>query len=368
MKFFLFLILNAALFLRPTELIPGFENAPIYEILILACLGASLPALVRQLRWRSLAARPISVCIIGLQGVVVVSGFLNLGPEVAFHSGFEFFKLLLYYLLLLAVLDTPKKLRVFIYYLGGLIFCLTMFALLQYHQLIEIPALASYAERQEGSMPELASNAERQPDIIDEETGKEGGVVLLRLCAAGIYNNPNDLSRILVVGILISLYGWYDRRFLLVRFLWSVPLGVFCYALHLTHSRGGFLCLLAALMVFLGARFGGRKLIWLSLVLLPLLFLTFSGRQTNLTTSEGTGQQRIQIWSDGFSLLKTRPLFGIGMEQYGEQLGIEAHNSFVHAYTELGIIGGTFFLAAYYLASCCPIEWAGWGHGLARRN
>jgi putative inorganic carbon (hco3(-)) transporter len=336
LQFALFLLVNAALFLRPGDLFSALESNPgIYEVLMVLALVFSLPRLTSQLNWRSLKSRPISVCVVGLLGAVFVSSLVNLGPGESFRSGYEFCKLVLYYLLLVGVVDTKEKIRWFIYYLGGLIFVLTTMALLQYHGVINNAALASYAER--------------QWETADEETG-EYGVVLLRLCAVGIYNNPNDLSRILVVGIMICLYGLGDQRLPLLRLFCLVLLGIFSYALALTHSRGGFLCLLTAVMVYLAVRFGGKKTVGLALIVVPLLFVSFGGRQTNLNMSGGTGHQRIEIWDDGFAEWRQNPLFGIGMDQHAEMFHIVAHNSFVHAYVELGFVGGTLFLGAFYLA------------------
>ena len=70
---------------------------------------------------------------------------------------------------------------------------------------------------------------------------------LARLQATGIYGNPNDLSRILVVGILLGLYFLGDRRLGLLRPLWLLPIGLFGLGLHLTHSRGGLMSLLGGL-------------------------------------------------------------------------------------------------------------------------
>ena len=44
------------------------------------------------------------------------------------------------------------------------------------------------------------------------------------------------------------------------------------------------------------------------------------------------------------------PVFGIGKNRFGEEAGQVAHNSFVHAFTELGPLGGMVFLGAFYLA------------------
>src|SRR5262249_1846073 len=52
----------------------------------------------------------------------------------------------------------------------------------------------------------------------------------------------------------------------------------------------------------------------------------------------------------GLGLFKQSPLFGIGTGQYGEEVGAAAHNSFVHAFTEMGFFGGSLFVGAFYLA------------------
>src|SRR5271157_1463867 len=44
------------------------------------------------------------------------------------------------------------------------------------------------------------------------------------------------------------------------------------------------------------------------------------------------------------------PLFGIGLNQYAQEVGLTAHNSFVLCYVELGFIGGTFFFGMIYLS------------------
>jgi putative inorganic carbon (hco3(-)) transporter len=355
--FLAFLLLNAALFLRPAEIFPELQSDPgPYELLIYVCLAVSLPRVLGQLSLQSLLSRPITLCVVGLQALVLISGILNSGPGEMIRSGRDFSKLVIYYLLLVGVVDTPRKLRGFVYCLGGFILVLTLLALLQYHGFINIAALASYAEK--------------QWEDFDAGSGQDVAV-LLRLCAAGIYSNPNDLSRILVIGIMIALYGLSDRRFMPIRLLWLVLLAVFGYALTLTYSRGGFLCLLTSLTACLVARFGGKKSFGLALVLSLGLFAVFGGRQTNITTSAGTGRTRIEVWRDGFQLWRTSPLFGIGMENFAEELRIAAHNSFVHAYTELGLVGGTMYLGAFYLGVTLPYRatrgWPGLPDGELRR-
>jgi putative inorganic carbon (HCO3(-)) transporter len=339
MAYFLFLLVNAALFLRPGELIPQLEETHVYEILIVPCLLVSVWRVANQLTPRALFARPITACVVGLMGAVIVSALLNPATGDEFSDCFSFWKLLIYYLLLVAVVDTPGKLRGFVYYIGGLILVLTVLSLLRYYNVIDIPVLDAYAER--------------QFENDDEETGQVGEV-LLRLRGAGLFRNPNDFSRVLMVGFLIALYGLGDRALPVPRLVWATLLAASGFALTLTFSRGGVLGLVAALVAVVWVRLGSLKTIGLALVVLPL-FLVLSGRLTQISTSKGTGHTRIEYWSDYFVEWRQAPLFGLGMNNYAN-LGTAAHNSFLQTYVDLGFVGGTFFLGAFYLGVLLPFR------------
>src|SRR5262249_5563343 len=80
--------------------------------------------------------------------------------------------------------------------------------------------------------------------------------------------------------------------------------------------------------------------------------VVFAGRQTNVNLEEGdTGHDRLLIWREGFAEMVRSPIFGTGMNSYPDVAGgVVAHNSFVHAYTELGIVGGTLFYGLFYFS------------------
>jgi O-antigen ligase len=333
----LFVLLNAVLFVRPAEVVPGLGNVPIYEVLILACVLVSLKPFLAQLRGPALAAAPLTVCVLGLLASVLMSHLAHFSFGEAVQSGAAFAKVVVYYLLFVAVVNSTARLQQFLGWLVVFIVVLTGLALLQYHGAIDVPSLASYAERQ---------------DELDEATGEQ--MVLVRLCSTGIYNNPNDLSRILVVGITICVYALAAGT-LRVRLLSLPPLGLFGYALALTQSRGGFLAMLASVAAVAAVRFGKWRALAAALVVLPVLFAVFGGRQTHITTAEGTGRQRLEIWSAGFDAFRETPVFGIGMDQYQDVAGgYVAHNSFVQCYTEVGFVGGTCFTGAFGLGLWLP--------------
>ena len=119
----------------------------------------------------------------------------------AIDSGVELIKVVIYYFLLVSLLDSFSRIRSFLLWLCFYVVVLLSLGLLHYYEIVSIPALEAYHER--------------QWELEDEDTDQP--IVLARLQCTGIYNNPNDLSRILIVGILISLYFMGDGRFGMFR-------------------------------------------------------------------------------------------------------------------------------------------------------
>jgi hypothetical protein len=94
-----FLLLNATLFMRPAEIVPDLNGLPIYEVIILGCLLATAPEIVKRLQQRSLADNPITVCVLGMLVAVVASRLFQGDLARAHYYGEEFLKIVLYYLL-----------------------------------------------------------------------------------------------------------------------------------------------------------------------------------------------------------------------------------------------------------------------------
>jgi O-antigen ligase len=329
--FGLFIVANVTLFIRPGEIIPELIGWPIFLVLGLLCLAVSLPQVLRQLSSRSLRETPITVCVLGLLAAVVVSHLVNLSLEGAGEWGVEFLKMVVYYLLLVGLVDSPARLRRFLGWLAILTAALTLLAVLEFHGVITLPNLKPLKD-----------------SLYDPTTGRD--ITIRRLQSTGIFHDPNDLCVMLAVGILLSLYRLAERRAGPRRFLWLGPLLLCGYALTLTQSRSGFLALLAGVLAYLVSRFGRKKTMFLATAVVPALFLMVGGRQTNLSTGVTTGQTRIQIWSDGIMLFREQPLFGVGVDNYDRTIGHVAHNSYLQAFTELGLFGGILFLGAFYVA------------------
>jgi O-Antigen ligase len=245
----------------------------------------------------------------------------------------EFGKVVLYYLLLVSVVDRPGRLRALLTWIVVCVTVVSTLGLLQYHGVID--------------------NAALRP-LERKEIGPEGEdpTVLVQLRSTGIFNDPNDLCLILMTGSSCAVYRAMTAGSVAGRIVWLAPIALFVYAVLLTQSRGGLLSVLAAGIVWGHSYLGWRKLALALLVLVPVAASFIAGRQADMDLGRGdTAHQRFELWWDGFNALARNPITGIGVGEYADEMGFVAHNSFVHAYVEMGFVGGGLFLGAFFLGA-----------------
>jgi putative inorganic carbon (hco3(-)) transporter len=330
--FCLFLVLNAVLFVRPTELMGATEVFPVYQIVMACCALAALPVLSRQLAPAAIAARPASFCVIGLIPAIVLSNLKRGDLYTARVGGAEFAKVAGYFLLLVGLLDSPRRLGTFLRATAAFIFVVATLALLQYHGLLDVESLRPL-EQYAG---------------VDELGELE---VFRRLQGTGIFSDPNDFSLALVTAMLIVAHLAFEQRRWVGRIAYAGVAAWLASAFAGTQSRGGFLAMVAGSAAYLFSRWGWGRSLPLALVLLPVLVIALAGRQThiNLDDPQDTAQGRIQLWREGLAMIRACPILGVGYGQFEEGAGQVAHNSYVHCYAELGIPGGTLFVGTLFL-------------------
>ncbi|HSZ58794.1 MAG TPA: hypothetical protein VK797_24205, partial [Tepidisphaeraceae bacterium] len=183
--FGLFVLLNAVLFVRPAEIFISLEGLPLYELLILTCLMATMPRLWQGLSLQRLRAQPITGCVIGLLFAVAMSHLSHFDLYGARLCTMQFLKIVAYFFLLVTVIDSAPRFRLFCLFLVAFIGIATLLALLQYHGFVHIASLEAIQEN-------------------DYDAANDSLNSFYRLCSTGIFNDPNDLSLILVVGIALA--------------------------------------------------------------------------------------------------------------------------------------------------------------------
>src|SRR5262245_56232439 len=200
MGFILCIVVVGVLILRPGELISGLAKVPVYEGLMLTALTGSAGRIARALSPRALKVSPVTPCVLGFLCSIFISLIGRYGLREATSATLDFGKIVLLYLLIVANVTTARRLRTFLgwvtIFLGGQ----TALALAHYYDLIAIDALKAYAESFED--PVL------------------GRVMLARLRAAGIFNDPNDFCVVLGMGLILSLHGLLSRDRGPTRWAW----------------------------------------------------------------------------------------------------------------------------------------------------
>jgi hypothetical protein len=86
-------------------------------------------------------------------------------------------------------------------------------------------------------------------------------------------------------------------------------------------------------------------------------FIAFGVTGGRAISAQG-GADRLELWRSGIDILKTRPLFGVGMGNFSDYSPTHhtAHNSFVLCFSELGLTG-YFVWLAMLIATFAALRW-----------
>ena len=80
-------------------------------------------------------------------------------------------------------------------------------------------------------------------------------------------------------------------------------------------------------------------------VLLGAVVVTNVAGGRGFSAQEESAGERILAWSEGLTMLRHQPLFGVGYNSFTDHHDRTAHNSFVLGFAELGLIGYFAWLA-----------------------
>lgn len=170
----------------------------------------------------------------------------------------------------------------------------------------------------------------------------------------GELHDPNELGMTICIGGLSLLIAFASRK-RTVPFTMIAIVGGFLVAwtVVLTQSRGAMVVFLAVPGVYFVKRFGVAGLVAGGALALPVLALGGrSGAKADMSTI-----LRYEAWAAGFNMFREAPVFGVGHRTFGEHHFMTAHNSYVLALAELGIVGLFLFIGLLYMS--VKILWTG---------
>ncbi len=339
MGFFLFTLVNGTYFIRPSEVFGIEELTNTFFVLILACLCVSVTAVLNFLFAKPLDNQPVMICILGILLFVPLPFLFSGDLNGAYRAGLMFFKIVIYYLLLVSVVNTGPRLKSFVGWILVFSTILAIVSVLNMHGVVNLEKVQILSDRR-----------------IDPMTGEpQGGE---RLIGWGIFADPNEMCVLLAALLPLAIYFLVDQKAGVMKIVWLASVLVFTYAIFMTRSRGGFLALIAGLSV-LGFRIvGGQKTAILAFFGMLLMVFVGGGRQTEISFTTNTAQSRIELWSDWMMTFRSNPFVGAGVSLDSEE-GTEvspfagehlAHNSYLQAFADMGFPGGVCFLGAFCLS------------------
>ncbi len=150
-----------------------------------------------------------------------------------------------------------------------------------------------------------------------------------------------------------STFGWFVRVILVL-----VVIATIGTMIVLSQSRMGVLVFLVVLSMTLLRRAGVWGLV-LGCILLPPMLL-FGGRSGE--DAEASSNERLDLIAEALSMIRESKGLGVGVGQFADEssVGLTAHNSYLLAAAETGIVGISLFALILYVALKIPITlWFG---------
>ena len=189
--------------------------------------------------------------------------------------------------------------------------------------------------------------------FIMQQTGgwdavTEQSTSISRGIGRGILQDPNDLGQLLLVAGSFLVLLW-RRAGPIQRFFAAVAAFILLYGIYLTKSRGTLVGLFVLAALIFKEKVGlAGPLVGGAFVALLIMLGGFGGGRA---MSFGSGGDRLELWSDALSLIKTYPLRGIGVNNIMDYMENTVHNSFLLAHVEMGLLGYPFWLGLVIVAA-----------------
>ena len=343
MMFALYLAMLVLVLLKPVEAfapeLAGLRIAMVLSLLVFAmALGSAMRSGEMAIRGRHvLVLAGLSLSVVMSQ---VAQGWLG-GASLAFT---DFMPSVLLFLTTVMVVTTMSRLKATCTLIVLCMVALSVAGIAAYHWGFMVQDLVI----REGSSSAVDHLAVYDGTLAPAHD--RTGANLWRVRGWGFLSDPNDLAQMIVVALTVMFGARIEGRGVrnLLR-IW-LPAAILLYALWLTRSRGGMLGLGVILAYAMLQRTGPvRAGIVASLFALAAIATGATGGR-GYSADEASAGGRIDAWSEGLTMLGHHPVFGVGYGNFTQHHAYTAHNSFVLAFSELGLVGYVFWLALLVLA------------------
>jgi O-antigen ligase len=346
------------IYLRPQEVFPILQRVPmLYVLLGLAIFGLVLDLKLRLSRPTAAPQLTLVILFILWCAVTLV---INVTPDVAFSAIVDTLIPLALFLLIAHGVQTFRALQTVAATILAVALFLAYIGVDQRFSEKGCHALVTGSAR-EGIYDGRSCEDKRECALDSPEPGKEyvceyvgklnTSSVGLRVRYRGVLADPNELSLALGVALPFA-FALFERKRNATRMaLLVLSLGMIGLCTVYSQSRGGQLVFMSVLGTYFVKRYGWKGMVLGVIAAAPMLL--FGGRKGE--EAEGSSTERLECWFTGCMLWRASPIWGVGKGMFNEYHFLTAHNAYVLAPAELGIIGMWLWTSILYLSVKIPV-------------
>lgn len=164
----------------------------------------------------------------------------------------------------------------------------------------------------------------------------------------GNFDNPNDLAYSVVFSVPFALGFVFQSKGFLGRAFGVLLLAISIYCIYLTRSRGGQVALAAALFTWVYFWIKDPKRKRQIIIFAIAGIIAAATVQATGYRQDESAMGRVEAWAEGWQLLKSHPISGVGKDQFREYHKRDTHSTYVRAGAELGLFGLYSFMGMIF--------------------
>jgi len=322
---FLFLLIYIFLtIIRPQDWVPGIRGVHAIQIVSACTIFFLVFEAAGSRKGRFLARVPQNGLMIGLYFSVLMSHVAHTYFAGLTYSFWDFLIPFILFFLLQNGINTERKFKTALWFMVLLIVTL---------------------------VPQCVYQAHHGYGWAGQQITYQAYEDIYRVNWIGIFNDPNDLALLFVIALGFLLPFVFGKVKFITRVFNLGLIAALIYGIFLTNSRGGYLALLVTVYFFFVRKSG--KLVLGSIVggIMALALLALGPtRMGEVSTTEASASSRLDLWYGGLQLFKHNPIFGFGYGRFMEDLPQTAHNSYLLAASEIGIMGMFCWVGLIYIS------------------
>jgi O-antigen ligase len=181
--------------------------------------------------------------------------------------------------------------------------------------------------------------------------------------ARSLTGNDNDFAYCLLIVIIASFFFLRRRPSLLRRtVLWTI-VAVTSSFIVLSASRKGFMGVIVFIFLwwlFCREKKLSRNMLWGYVIVVGLIagisfsadyviHKTYLGQRINQVEEDTGNQKRIQMYEEGYNMIKKYPFFGVGLNNYRRlsSFGLYSHSDYTEVTANTGIVGAILYFSIF---------------------